>query len=184
MGTGWRRAFCTTAPRDRESTISDENQSKSQSQSPSPSPRCCAKMGFLSNSSTPSLRCRTTIAEAIQKPDDLVSPKLQCKTSTPKSAKSAIKSPRTLLGSNPSSPRSPFSILKNSLRLSRVSTFSSFLEKIMHILYMYTYTFLFCVSDSFRKVSFRLFPSLVLSRDEQNYCNLLLQQIWQHFPPR
>ncbi|KAI8550196.1 hypothetical protein RHMOL_Rhmol06G0086200 [Rhododendron molle] len=99
-------------------------------------------MGFLtSNPSTPSLRCRTTIAEAVLKSsgsDDLDSPKLERKTNTPKSAKSAAKSPKPLLGSNPSSPRSPFSILKNSLRLSRVSILPFFnSKKMMPVLYVY-----------------------------------------------
>ncbi|KAG5514763.1 hypothetical protein RHGRI_035975 [Rhododendron griersonianum] len=58
-----------------------------------------------SNPSTPSLRCRTMITEAVLKSSgsyDLDSPKLECKTNTPKSAKSAAKSPKPLLGSNPS----------------------------------------------------------------------------------
>ncbi|CAK9179083.1 unnamed protein product [Ilex paraguariensis] len=133
MGTGWRRAFCTTIPRDRETKVDDKHHEQSfqtQIPSPSPSPRSCAKFGFLSgggsNPSTPrlssqtptTLRCRTsTVAAAPTHPanETLISPKLQCKTNTPKSTKS----PRGLLGSNPSSPRSPFSILKNSLRLYR-----------------------------------------------------------------
>ncbi|XP_052189644.1 E3 ubiquitin-protein ligase WAV3 [Diospyros lotus] len=114
MGTGWRRAFCTTIPRDP-----DENHHHPQS--PTPSPRSCAKLGFLSNPSTPrlqpqpatspSLSCQTAVQTSAG--DSLVSPKLQCRT--------VAKSPRPRRASNPSSPRSPFSILKNSLRLSRNS---------------------------------------------------------------
>ncbi|KAA8528401.1 hypothetical protein F0562_035756 [Nyssa sinensis] len=137
MSTGWRRAFCPI-PRDREATIADKQQQQqsSQSPSPSPSPRSRSKLGFLSGGSNPStprlptqqpvtsapaLRCRTSEATA-QTPNDrnLISPKLQCKTTT-NTPKSTTKSPRSLLVSNPSSPRSPFSILKNSLRLSRNS---------------------------------------------------------------
>ncbi|KAA8538226.1 hypothetical protein F0562_027951 [Nyssa sinensis] len=139
MGTGWRRAFCTTIPRDREATIADKQQQqqscKTQNQSPGPSPRRCAKLGFLSGGSNPStprlqskavtgpsLRCRTSVAavQTSSTDDSLISPKQQCKTIT-NTPKSTTKSPRTLLGSNPSSPRSPFSIFKNSLRLSRNS---------------------------------------------------------------
>ncbi|XP_009603348.1 E3 ubiquitin-protein ligase WAV3-like [Nicotiana tabacum] len=124
MGTGWRRAFCTTIPRDREPHFVDKHAQDSQQQngqqipSPSPSPRSCSKLGFLSSSnpSTPRLRCKTNKANS-NDINSLISPKLHCKT-TPKSN---IKSPKTLLGSNPSSPRSPFSILKNTLRLSKQS---------------------------------------------------------------
>ncbi|RDX60884.1 hypothetical protein CR513_60937, partial [Mucuna pruriens] len=45
MGSGWRRAFCTSDP---ESTI----QTKHSTQSPTPSPRSCVRLAFLS---TPSL---------------------------------------------------------------------------------------------------------------------------------
>ncbi|PSS31537.1 Von Willebrand factor, type A protein [Actinidia chinensis var. chinensis] len=119
MGTGWRRAFCTAVHRDRDSSIADKQQQEENFKSPSPSPGGCTKLEFLSNPSTPSLRCRTNHVAQMSSATDsmvLVSPKLQCKTTTPKSA---TKSPRKLRGSNPSSPRSPFSILKNSLRLSR-----------------------------------------------------------------
>ncbi|KAK7311728.1 hypothetical protein RJT34_10042 [Clitoria ternatea] len=109
MGTGWRRAFCT---RDPESTISDKQPS-----SPSPSPRSCARLGFLSGgsnpstprlqhtASTPTLRCRTIAVNE--------SPRVQNKN-TPR----AIKSPKTLSASNPSSPRSPLklSLFKNSFK--------------------------------------------------------------------
>lgn len=125
MGTGWRRAFCTTIPRDREPQFVDKHAQDSQQQqnnggqqipSPSPSPRSCAKLGFLSSSnpSTPRLRCKTNKASS-NDINSLISPKLHCKTTT----KSNAKSPKTLLSSNPSSPRSPFSILKNTLRLSK-----------------------------------------------------------------
>ncbi|XP_022879851.1 uncharacterized protein LOC111397253 [Olea europaea var. sylvestris] len=119
MGTGWRKAFCTTIPRDSREAIT----TPPDEQSP--------PIGFQSlgssNSSTPRLRCKTSInnntnenvgiyAQNPSTKDDLISPKLlQCKT-TPKSY-SKSKS----FGSTPSSPRSPFSILKKTLRLSRNS---------------------------------------------------------------
>ncbi|WCJ35648.1 Zinc finger (C3HC4-type RING finger) family protein [Euphorbia peplus] len=109
MGTGWRRAFCTTIPRDSDTTsISDKQQT-------SPSPRSCTKLGFLGGGSNPStprsslfsqthpvISCRTAALESNE------SPRLHCKTTTPKSAKS----------SNPSSPRSPLklSLFKNSFK--------------------------------------------------------------------
>ncbi|CBI39951.3 hypothetical protein VitviT2T_022919 [Vitis vinifera] len=94
----------------------------------SPSPRSGTKLGLFSsgsNTSTPrmqsqpvsrpSLRCRTTVAAA-QTPSIDESPKLQAKTTTPTDT---VKTPRSLLSSNPSSPRSPlkFSIFRNSFKL-------------------------------------------------------------------
>ncbi|KAL5559893.1 hypothetical protein UlMin_036104 [Ulmus minor] len=121
MGTGWRRAFCTTIPRDPDSRASEKNQ---QSPSSSPSPRTCARLGFFSSGSNPStprmqsqsaatqsLRCRTN-AETTATVSE--SPRLESKTGTPKKSKS----PKSLLGSNPSSPRSPLklSLFKNSFK--------------------------------------------------------------------
>ncbi|KAF8082902.1 hypothetical protein N665_0801s0003 [Sinapis alba] len=119
MGTGWRRAFCTTAPRKSDAAAPDlDKQHAGYTLNPNPSPRSCVKLAFLSggsNSSTPrpsyspSLRCRTTdannpapTAEQIQTP------------------RSATKSPRLSLKtrSNPSSPRSPLklSLFRNSFK--------------------------------------------------------------------
>ncbi|KAF5455916.1 hypothetical protein F2P56_025444 [Juglans regia] len=129
MGTGWRRAFCTTIPRDSDSSSLSDKQQRSPSSSPSP--RSCTRLGFLSggggsNPSTPrlqsqaivkspSLRCRTSTSEASQTPNVNESPRLECNTSTPKTRS---KSPRTLLGSNQTSPRSPLklSLFKNSFK--------------------------------------------------------------------
>lgn len=132
MGTGWRKAFCTTISRDSESNIVSEKQrtSSSSSTTPNPSPRSCVRLGFFSNPSTPrfnshhpvttpGLRCRTS-QDAVEKSTAVNhSPALQCKTSsssssTPKSAKSQ----RGIVGSNPSSPRSPLklSLFKNSFK--------------------------------------------------------------------
>ncbi|KAJ0965506.1 hypothetical protein J5N97_026644 [Dioscorea zingiberensis] len=127
MGTGWRRAFCTSARRDSPSP-SAENQSI-------PSPRSYTKFGgFFSNpstprlqqpesaASTPTLRCRTRSPPPPPPPPPPAAPKLQCKTRpnpcTPPSSNTRLfraSSP------NPSSPISPsrFSLFKASLRLSR-----------------------------------------------------------------
>ncbi|OWM80570.1 E3 ubiquitin-protein ligase WAV3 isoform X2 [Punica granatum] len=128
MGTGWRRAFCTTIPRDPEASSQQQK-----SVTPSPSPRTGRKLGFLtgssSNPSTPRLRCRT-VAEAAAQAEasagagggvDEISPGLICRTApsstsnTPRLAKSPKK---PMLGSNPSSPRSPLklSLFKNSFK--------------------------------------------------------------------
>ncbi|PON59644.1 Cdk-activating kinase assembly factor [Parasponia andersonii] len=129
MGTGWRRAFCTTISRDQESKNSEKQQ---RSPSPSPSPRSCTRLGFFSGgsnpstprlqsqsvSSTQSLRCRTNSdTTTAQSSNTNVNecPKLKRNTTaTPKTSKS----PRTLLGSNPTSPRSPLklSLFKNSFK--------------------------------------------------------------------
>ncbi|KAK1557652.1 hypothetical protein Q3G72_028801 [Acer saccharum] len=49
MGTGWRKAFCTTIPRDSEVTtaVSEKQQQSSTSPSAIPSPRSCTKLGFF-----------------------------------------------------------------------------------------------------------------------------------------
>ncbi|KAK4367900.1 hypothetical protein RND71_011692 [Anisodus tanguticus] len=118
MVLGWRRAFCTSIPRDRDNT--KENQGNT---NPTPSPKLSSKFGFFSNPSTPRLqsppvsssllRCRTTAAPS---PTTTVpatsapgSPRLQCKITK--------SSPRFFNRSTPSSPRSPstFSFLKSSL---------------------------------------------------------------------
>ncbi|XP_022872698.1 uncharacterized protein LOC111391685, partial [Olea europaea var. sylvestris] len=102
MVLGWRRAFCTSIPKDqeRDSPILKDKSNPA---------------GFISNPSTPrllsqpvsspSLRCSTT-ASAPQ------TPKLHCKTKN---------SPRFFNRSTPSSPRSPstLSLLKSTLRISK-----------------------------------------------------------------
>ncbi|XP_044481197.1 E3 ubiquitin-protein ligase WAV3-like [Mangifera indica] len=123
MGTGWRRAFCTTIPRDSEITTPSDKQQHFASPSNSPGPRSCTKLGFFtasSNPSTPRLQsqpvsspsspCRNTTLETASTNESC---RVQCK-STPKSTKS----PKTLQGSNPNSPRSPLklSLFKNSFK--------------------------------------------------------------------
>ncbi|KAL5556661.1 hypothetical protein UlMin_038897 [Ulmus minor] len=124
MVTGWRRAFCTSIPKDREPKIRTEKQQCDNTNNQSP--KITSKFGFFSNPSTPrlqsqpvsspSLRCRTTTTTSTV-PN---SPKLQCNvTSIPK--KTTANSPRFFNFSNPSSPKSPssFSLLKSSLRLTK-----------------------------------------------------------------
>ncbi|KAA8531490.1 hypothetical protein F0562_006157 [Nyssa sinensis] len=130
MVTGWRRAFCTTIPRERESTVQKEKQEHGHNH---PSPRLTTKFGFFSNPSTPrlqsqpvsspSLRCRTTATATIPSQSVPESPKLQCKTKN---------SPRLFHRSNPSSPRSPstFSLIKSTLRLSKQSRCGICLQRV------------------------------------------------------
>ncbi|XP_068655068.1 E3 ubiquitin-protein ligase WAV3-like [Aristolochia californica] len=100
MGTGWRRAFCTSIPRDPEPE-------KQQNPSPSPSPRSCAKLSFFSNPSTPRLQSQSMASPRLRWPISVTSPTVQdspqllCKT-IPTS-----KSPPLFQGSSPSSPKSP-----------------------------------------------------------------------------
>ncbi|CBI18619.3 unnamed protein product, partial [Vitis vinifera] len=118
MVTGWRKAFCTTVPKDGEIREAREKQKHSNDPNPNPSPRFGAKFSFFSTGSNPStprlqshsgLRCRTTTTPATSAQN---SPRIQCKTA---------KSPGLFQCSNPSSPKSPssFSLLKASLKLSK-----------------------------------------------------------------
>ncbi|GFP78851.1 hypothetical protein PHJA_000028600 [Phtheirospermum japonicum] len=110
MVLGWRKAFCTSIPKDqeRDSTISIKDKSET-----SPSPKLTSRFtDFFSTprlqTPPPTLRCRTA-PPSYSAPQ---SPKLQCKTRD---------SPKFFHRSNPTSPRSPstFSLLKSSLRLSK-----------------------------------------------------------------
>lgn len=121
MVFGWRRAFCTSVPRepDSDSPVKPDHCKSSggrfvffTSSSSNPStPRLQSQ-----TDSSPNLRCRTTTATVPEKSASVpVSPKLHCKTRN---------SPRTLFqwSSTPSSPRSPstFSLLKSNIRFSTV----------------------------------------------------------------
>ncbi|KAK4844303.1 hypothetical protein QYF36_018649 [Acer negundo] len=141
MVTGWRRAFCTSIPKEREATTAttvvvaaDKQQQQQQKQhcdkDSNRSPRFGSKLAFFSNPSTPrlqsqpvsspSLRCRTTTTTTTTTTSSVPnSPKLHCKTTTTTNNNST---PRLFNLSNPSSPKSPsgFSLLKASLRLSKI----------------------------------------------------------------
>ncbi|CAN0921910.1 E3 ubiquitin-protein ligase WAV3 [Linum grandiflorum] len=140
MGTGWRRAFCTTVPRDKHLP------NPTTSTSPPPpttttTPRTSKKLSFFSSSastsnpstprlrlrslSSPSLRSRpssTTSSANLNSDDSATTPTLHCKTThnTPRAtAKSTpATTPKPKLSSNPSSPRSPLklSLFKNSFK--------------------------------------------------------------------
>ncbi|KAG2696041.1 hypothetical protein I3760_07G040300 [Carya illinoinensis] len=134
MVTGWRRAFCTSIPKDRETKVLTEKHRQQQQQhcensNVVQSPKLSSKFGFFSSPSTPrlqsqpvsspSLRCRTTSSTTTPTPTSSVpnSPKLQCKTpTTPKN-----NGPGLFQHSNHLSPKSPssLSLLKASLRLSK-----------------------------------------------------------------
>ncbi|XP_050378838.1 E3 ubiquitin-protein ligase WAV3 [Argentina anserina] len=113
MGTGWRRAFCTTIPRDPSDTkVSDQKQ---RSPSPSPSPR--TRLSFFSsgggNPSTPRLHGKTGSEALLQKSNSM--PK-QNVAESPRVLE--IKTSSTPKSSNPTSPRSPLklSLFKNSFK--------------------------------------------------------------------
>ena len=137
MVTGWRRAFCTSIPKDREpkSILKDKEpkvlteKQQQHCDNTNQSAKTSSKFAFFSNPSTPrlqsqqvsspSLRCRTSVATGTLNCSVPNSSKLQCTNArTPKKQNSQ----GLFQLSNPSSPKSPssFSILKASLRLSKV----------------------------------------------------------------
>ncbi|KAG6392552.1 hypothetical protein SASPL_146776 [Salvia splendens] len=108
MVLSWRRAFCTSIPKDQDRP------------GDASTPRLASRFGrFFSEPSTPrfhsqplsspSLRCRTAAAPCVTPSE---SPRLQCRTR---------KSPRFFTSSAPSSPRSPstFSLIKSGLRITK-----------------------------------------------------------------
>jgi hypothetical protein len=135
MGTGWRRALCTSVQRD-DDPDRDASTKKRRPQQDAPSPRGTATAtgffsavksaatGSSSNPSTPVLRCRT---RPLQQPADPA-------PVTPPSAPAPARNHRVPLMqalSAPASPRSPsrFALLKASLLPSKVvlSIFFTFL---------------------------------------------------------
>ncbi|KAG6425108.1 hypothetical protein SASPL_115532 [Salvia splendens] len=113
MGRGWRKAFCNTLPRDKSTAAAA-------AAAVAEADKLSSSMASRSNPSTPRLRCKTFGSRNVERESNkivLPNSKLECKTSanTPR-VHSKIR-----FGSAPSSPRSPFSILKNTLRLSRNS---------------------------------------------------------------
>ncbi|KAI4382090.1 hypothetical protein MLD38_008096 [Melastoma candidum] len=118
--SGWRRAFCTSLPKQDDSNHYSSSREKT-SKPPARSPRFGSKFGFFSNPSTPrvpphppstpNLRCRTTPSASASTPSS---------SSVPASPKGSIPS-KTPRNSTPSSPKSPssFSLLKSTLRLSK-----------------------------------------------------------------
>lgn len=130
MVLGWRRAFCTSIPREADSTTVASMEELEyehvvgNGNGSSTTPKFGRRFGFFSSSSNPStpplrsqsvsspnLRCRTTATVPAPSSSVPVSPRLQCETRN---------SPRCFTrSSNPSSPRSPspFTFLKSSLGL-------------------------------------------------------------------
>ncbi|XP_010531335.1 PREDICTED: uncharacterized protein LOC104807655 isoform X1 [Tarenaya hassleriana] len=132
MMNGWRRAFCTSVPKDRDAGgDSPENHRRRD--------KPASRFGFFSNPSTPrsetrpysgsSLRCRKWAATAVATPSPSLpcSPKLQCRTTgdvTPETPPpKGNRSPVSLLSlsSNPSSPAS-FSLFKSKLCFNKSSS--------------------------------------------------------------
>ncbi|XP_027079160.2 E3 ubiquitin-protein ligase WAV3-like [Coffea arabica] len=140
MVLGWRKAFCTSISRDRDSSIHSSSStgnggrqdkiSHDAHQSNPTTPKLSSKLSFFSIPSTPRLqsqlvssprlRCRTTpTTRATSTPS---TPPLQPPESPKRQCKTAKNSPRffQLRSSTPSSPRSPstLSLLKSTLRIS------------------------------------------------------------------
>ncbi|WJX34806.1 hypothetical protein P8452_22882 [Trifolium repens] len=121
MVAGWRKAFCTSVPRDKNTEPKIPKEKKQQhceNSSTNHSPRISSRFGFFSNPSTPrcqsqpsstgssTLRCKTSIATSTKTCSVPNSPKLQCNNNS--------KTPKSFNLFNPSSPKSPssFSFLK------------------------------------------------------------------------
>lgn len=137
MVFGWRRAFCTSVPREVDSSSAvratgddpDHERNGGGGGGGGGTPKFGGRFGFFSSSSsnpstprlqsqtdlTPRLRCRTSSGNLPEKSASVpVSPKLQCKTTGSHGV--------FQWSSTPSSPRSPstFSLLKSNLRLTTV----------------------------------------------------------------
>ncbi|KAG6406832.1 hypothetical protein SASPL_134443 [Salvia splendens] len=101
---GWRRAFCNTLPLDKSSAAADKHRSSRSTRS---------------NPSTPPLHCKTNCSKSVDGNNEIDSPNSKLES------KSSVSTPRNRSSirfrSAPSSPRSPFSVLKSTLRLSRSS---------------------------------------------------------------
>ncbi|KAK7252471.1 hypothetical protein RIF29_36432 [Crotalaria pallida] len=131
MVTGWRRAFCTSIPKDNSKEPKVLSLKKQQhcdttttNNNTNQSPKTSSKFGFFSNPSTPrsqpntapgpNLRCRTSVTTPTSSVPN--SPKLQC--NNPK--KQNYNSPRLFQSSSPKSVSpSSFSLLKATLRLTK-----------------------------------------------------------------
>ncbi|KAL2904102.1 E3 ubiquitin-protein ligase WAVH1 [Bienertia sinuspersici] len=119
MGTGWRRAFCTSIPKNPETTNSNNNNNNNRSpklgfskftffSSSSSSPSTPRPQTPISELKTPNLRCKTAV-------DETSSPKLKYKKHT------VITTPSSSTPSSPHSPSTFALLLKNSLRFTKQS---------------------------------------------------------------
>ena len=133
MGTGWRKALCTTIQRDSELSSPEDPRSRL-------SPKTDGKFSFFRRSrsspstpryqhrtqsqlSTPNLRIRTGPPASHTREDTFhrTDARIQAEAATPRSGLRRLKLP--FLSSNPPSPRSPSRLallLKNHLRPTRV----------------------------------------------------------------
>ncbi|CAF2277177.1 unnamed protein product [Brassica napus] len=128
MISGWRRAFCTSIPKERH----DEDDSNCVLDSPEDQRfrhKPSSKFGFFSTPSTPrsvsgtySLRCRTSAATAVATATPSASlpstPKLTCRTTTAESTPATTPTRNSSLVSSPAS----FSLLKSKLRFNKAKS--------------------------------------------------------------
>ncbi|XP_021835198.2 E3 ubiquitin-protein ligase WAV3 [Spinacia oleracea] len=143
MGTGWRKAFCSTIPKDREKERPTHRHHNNHRElvdvlpiptpTPTPTPKTRSKLSLfssISNPSTPKTRSKLSLFSSISNPS---TPRLRVRTTTTTVDNTTTTTTTTTptltpnssgkleckLGSNPSSPRSPFAILRNTLRLTK-----------------------------------------------------------------
>uniref|UniRef100_A0A1J3HH06 Uncharacterized protein n=1 Tax=Noccaea caerulescens TaxID=107243 RepID=A0A1J3HH06_NOCCA len=130
MINGWRRAFCTSIPKERNDD--DNNDDGRVVDSPENQPfrhKSTSKFGFFSTPSTPRsdsgiyrLRCRTSVATASPSPSLPGTPKLKCRTSTAETTPITTPTRNTsLVSSSPKSPAS-FSLFTSRLRFNKSSS--------------------------------------------------------------
>ncbi|KAF8090109.1 hypothetical protein N665_0486s0007 [Sinapis alba] len=127
MISGWRRAFCTSIPKERHDDdtggVLDSPEDQRFRHKPS------SKFGFFSTPSTPrsvsgtySLRCRTSSATAVStatpSPSLPSTPKLTCRTTTAESTPTTTPTRNSSLVSSPAS----FSLLKSKLRFNKAKS--------------------------------------------------------------
>ncbi|CAN8314808.1 unnamed protein product [Cochlearia groenlandica] len=128
MIKGWRRAFCTSIPKNRNNNNDEDDDGAFDSpENQSLRHKPTSRFGFFSTPSTPrstsgsySLRCRTsTSVSTVTPPPSLPgTPKLKCRTTTAATAESTPIQTPTRNGSHVSSPAS-FSLLKSKLRFNK-----------------------------------------------------------------
>ncbi|XP_024014320.1 uncharacterized protein LOC112088247 [Eutrema salsugineum] len=132
MINGWRRAFCTSIPKERNDNDDNDDGVLDSPENQRFRHKSASKFGFFSTPSTPrsvsgtySLRCRTSLSTAVStaspSPSLPGTPKLKCRTTSAETT--PITTPtrnRSLVSSSPKSPAS-FSLFTSKLRFNKSS---------------------------------------------------------------